>query len=201
LRARAKQKSLPLPIDFSLLASIGEKIVLLFAGGLVGRFFERSARLVAFYSHVGAFRIHTQGQPPSMVHTHSVVIRNAGRLAAHNVHVPHRGMLNAANIHISIDPDLAHKVQTLPNGTEEILFAALPAQFQVTISYLYFPPIVFGQINAPIYCDEGSARQINVLPQPQRPRWVLAMLWGLIVIGVIAVVYALFELVRRAAHN
>jgi hypothetical protein len=136
-----------------------------------------------------------------MVHTHSVVIRNAGRLAAHNVHVPHRGMLNAANIHISIDPDLAHKVQTLPNGTEEILFAALPAQFQVTISYLYFPPIVFGQINAPIYCDEGSARQINVLPQPQRPRWVLAILWGLIVIGVIAVVYALFELVRRAAHN
>jgi hypothetical protein len=84
-------------------------------------------------------------------------------------------------------------------GRKKILFAALPAQFQVTISYLYFPPIVFGQINAPIYCDEGSARQINVLPQPQRPRWVLAILWGLIVIGVIAVVYALFELVRRAA--
>jgi hypothetical protein len=188
-----------LPIDFSLLASIGEKIVLLFAGGLVGRFFERRARLVVFYGHVGAFRVQVHGQPPGLVHTHSVVIRNAGRLAAHNIHVPHRGMLSSANIHISIDPHLAHTVQTLPNSTEEILFAVLPAQFQVTISYLYFPPIVVGQINAPIYCDEGSARVINVLPQPERPRWMLAMLWGLIVIGAIAVLYALFELVRWAA--
>jgi hypothetical protein len=184
------------PIDYSLLISAGEKIFLLFVGGLVGRFFERRARVVVFYSHVGAFRLQTQ--QPGMVHTHQVVIRNAGRIAAHNVHVPHRGMLNAANIHVSIEPHLAHTIQVLPNGTEEILFPALPAQFQVTVSYLYFPPLVFSQINAPIYSDEGPARVINVLPQPQWPRWLLAVFWCLVFIGAVAVVYALFELVRRA---
>jgi hypothetical protein len=54
-----------LPIDFSLLASIGEKIVLLFAGGLVGRFFERSARLIVFYGHVGAFRMQVRASRPA----------------------------------------------------------------------------------------------------------------------------------------
>jgi hypothetical protein len=76
-----------LSIDFSLLTNIAEKIILLFAGGLVGRFFERRARVVVFYSHVGQFRLQSQ-QQPGLVHTHSVVIRNAGRIAAHNVHVP-----------------------------------------------------------------------------------------------------------------
>jgi hypothetical protein len=194
-----------LSVDFSLLTSIAEKIGLLFAGGLVGRFFERRARVVVFYGHVGQFRQQPQQQQPGPVqqqpspgpvHTHSVVIRNAGRVAAHNVHVPHRGMLNAANIHISIDPHLAHTVQGLPNGTEEILFPALPARFQVTISYLYFPPILFSQINAPIYSDEGPARVINVLPQERWPRWLSAVLGGLVLIGIIAVAYALFELVR-----
>jgi hypothetical protein len=184
-----------LPIDYSLLASVGEKVFLLFAGGLIGRFFERRAHVVVFYSHVGQFRLQTP--QPGLVNTHSVVIRNAGRIGAHNVHVPHRGMLNAANIHISIDPHLAHKVQGLPNGTEEILFPVLPPQFQVTVSYLYFPPLVFSQINAPIYSDEGPARVINVLPQAQWPRWLLAVLWGLVFIGAVAVVYALFEMVRR----
>jgi hypothetical protein len=192
-----------LSVDLSLLTSVAEKIGLLFAGGLVGRFFERRARVVVFYGHVGQFRLQPQQQgsvqpqqQPGLVHTHSVVIRNAGRVAAHNVHVPHRGMLNAANIHISIEPHLAHTVQALPNWTEEILFPALPARFQVTVSYLYFPPILFSQINAPIYSDEGLARVIDVLPQEQWPRWLSAMLGGLVLIGIIAVAYALFELVR-----
>ena len=104
-------------------------------------------------------------------------------------------MLNAASIHISVERFLAHTVQKLPNCTEEILFPALPAQFQV----LYFPPIVFNQINLPIYSDEGLARQVNVLPQEQRPRWLNVILWGLIVIGAVALVYAFFEVVRRIA--
>jgi hypothetical protein len=160
-------------------------------------------RYSVFYGHVGQFRLQPQQQgsvqpqqQPGLVHTHSVVIRNAGRVAAHNVHVPHRGMLNAANIHISIEPHLAHTVQALPNWTEEILFPALPARFQVTVSYLYFPPILFSQINAPIYSDEGLARVIDVLPQEQWPRWLSVMLGGLVLIGIIVVAYALFELVR-----
>jgi hypothetical protein len=183
-------------IDFSILSKIGIGVFLLFAGGFINRLFERRARLVIFYGHVGRFYLQQQPQP-GIVHTHAVVIRNAGRVAAQNVHVSHFGLLNANNIHVSIDPPLAHTVQTLSNNTDEILFPTLPAKFQVTVSYLYFPPIVFNQINAQIYSDEGPARVINVLPQEQWPRWVLAVLWTLILVGVIGVCYVLFIALER----
>jgi hypothetical protein len=182
-------------LDYSLVRQIAVGLFLLVAGGLITRFFERRARLVVFFGHVGQFRL--QLQPPGTIHTHAVIIRNVGRVAAKNVHVPHRGLLNANNIHVSIEPPLAHTLQTLPNNTEEILFPTLPAKFQVTVSYLYFPPIVFSQINAPIYSDEGLAREIKVLQQQQWPKWVLALLWLLIVIGFGTVCYALIEVIRR----
>jgi hypothetical protein len=128
-----------------------------------------------------------------------VVIRNTGRAAAQNVHVPHHGLLSANNIHVSIDPPLGHTVQTLPNNTEEIVFVSLPAKFQVAVSYLCFPSITFNQINGPIYSDEGTARAINVLPQTQWPRWVLAVLWALVAVGAVTVMYLLFVTMKHWA--
>jgi hypothetical protein len=90
-------------------------------------------------------------------------------------------------------------VEKLENNTEEIFFATLPAKFQVTVSYLYFPPIVVGQINAPIYSDEGPARGISVLPQQQWPWWWLAILWLLIAVGLVTVCYGLWMLARWMA--
>jgi hypothetical protein len=107
----------------------------------------------------------------------------------------HNGKLNA-NIHVSIHPPIPFMVQALPNNTEEILFEKLPTEFLVTVSYLYFPPITFNQINAQIYSDEGPARVINVLPQEQYPRWLLTILWVLVGIGVIAVLYGPLTLLR-----
>jgi hypothetical protein len=116
------------------------------------------------------------------------------------VHVPHNGLLSANNIHVSIDPpSVPHKIQTLPNNTEEILFPTLPPKFQVTVSYLYFPPLLASQINSLIYSDEGQARIITVLPQVQPPRWFMAILWLLLAIGVVTVCYGLWALARWAA--
>ena len=108
-------------------------------------------------------------------------------------------MLAAAGINISIDPPLDHKVVPLSNGTEEILFPLMPPQYQVTISYLYPSQITFNQIHGPIYSEDGTVREITVLPQVQRSRWLTRTLRALIVIGIIAGLYALFELVRWAA--
>jgi hypothetical protein len=128
-----------------------------------------------------------------------VVIRNAGRLPAHNVHVPHNGMLSAANIHVSTHPTINYEIKPLKNNTEELFFPTVPAKFQVTIFYLYFPPILYNQINAPIYFDEGQAREIRVLPQQQFPWWLLAMLWGLLIIGAGTLGFWLWELARWVA--
>ena len=131
-----------------------------------------------------------------VVRTHAVVIRNEGRAPAKNMRVPHNGPLASANIHVSVDPPVPYTVEPLPNNREEILFPTLPAKSQVTVSYLYFPPITFNQINASIYSDEGPAKAINVLPQVQWSKWVLVPLWALVFIGSISVCYALIELAR-----
>jgi hypothetical protein len=79
---------------------------------------------------------------------------------------------------------------------QEIVFALMPPKFQVTISYLYPHHLTSNQISLlPIYFDDGQARQITVLSQSQRPRWLTLTLRTLIVVGIIAVLYALFELV------
>ena len=188
-------------IDLSLAASIAEKIVLLGVGAFFARLIEMRERMVAFYGHVGEFRLDPGADAPpgtqlGAVHTHTVVIRNAGRRAAHNVRVPHRGILAPANIHVSIGLGISYTRQILPGGQEEILFPVLVPRQQVTISYLHFPPITFQSINLPISSDEGMARTLNVLPTPQSPRWLIAILWSFVVIGIGAVLYGLLELYR-----
>ena len=185
-----------MPLDFSLLYSVTEKVVLVVVGALFNRFFERRPRVIVFYGHVGVFQLH--GPQPGTVHTHSVVIRNSGRLTAHNVRVPHNAIPpSGPPLHISVLPNVAHSRNPLPGGGEELLFPVLVPSEQVTVSYLYFPPLTFNQINLPIRSDEGLARQVNVLPSPQPPRWLQVLLWALIGAGVIAIIYSLVEAVRR----
>ena len=73
--------------DFSLAVNIAEKIILLAVGAAGSWLFERRPRLTVFFAHVGEFRISppTPDAPRPTVHTHTIVIRNAGRLAAKNV--------------------------------------------------------------------------------------------------------------------
>jgi hypothetical protein len=48
----------------------------------------------------------------------------------------------------------------------------------------------------PLLSSRRGSGVIDVLPQEQWPRWLSVMLGGLVLIGIIAVAYALFELVR-----
>jgi hypothetical protein len=76
-----------MPLDFALLWDVATKVLLVGVGALATRMFERRVKLVVFYGHVGAF--HLQLQQGLVVHTHTVVIRNNGGLAAINVRAPH----------------------------------------------------------------------------------------------------------------
>jgi len=135
------------------------------------RVFERRARVIVFYGHVGQFDLQPTGQFPTAVrvHTHTVVIHNIGKLAAHNVRLPHNIAL-APPLNFSVQPPTTFARTPLAGGGEEITFPALAPGQQVTVSYLYFPPLFFHQINLPISSDEGMARVLNVLPTPQLPR-------------------------------
>jgi hypothetical protein len=182
-------------IDLSVLGRIVEAAVLVVLGIFINRWFERRPRLVAYYGHVGAFQLQPSGQyPGGGVNTHSIVIQNTGKLAAHNVRLPHRIALKPPPLNFSVEPPTDFTRTPLAGGGEEITFPVLVPGQQVTISYLYFPPLTWDLINVRISSDEGMARVLNVLPTPQLPRWRLRIFQFLMFIGVVTLVYLVVEL-------
>ncbi len=57
------------------------------------------------------------------------------------------------------------------------------------MSYLYFPPLTWGQINAYTKSDEGLARIIDVMPTPLPSKWFVRGLWVLVFVGATALLY------------
>jgi hypothetical protein len=68
---------------------------------------------------------------------------------------------------------------------------------EITVSYLYFPPVTVAQVNAGIRSNEGFARQIPVLLQRVYPMWFNRMGVALMLIGLVSLVYIAFYFVLR----
>ena len=187
-------------LDLSVIGQAVWSVVLVVVTAFVTLLVERRPRLVVYYGSIGSFQLPAPGpgKPALGVNTHTVVVLNAGRLAAHNVRVPHNGPLAAANVHVSVFPPVANTRETLPGGQEVIVIPTLPPDQQVTLSYLYFPPLTFNLINLQISSDEGMARQLNVLPTPQPRRWWVILRRTLVAVGATAIVLALFQAARFA---
>ncbi|MBB5501569.1 hypothetical protein [Paraburkholderia sp. MM5384-R2] len=127
----------------------------------------------------------TPGAPGVQVNVHSVVVRNTGKKTAFNVRIGH----NIAVRHYVIEPRVQHETNSAASGGWEILIPALVPNEQVLISYLYFPPLTWNQINAYTKSDEGLARFLNVLPTPQPSRWLLVVFLFFFYAGIAAVTY------------
>ena len=67
---------------------------------------------------------------------------------------------------------------------------------QITLSYLYFPPITWNLVNNYVKSDEGMATVITVLPARQFPKWVVNIQRLLVVLGFAAVTYFGIALLR-----
>ncbi|MHB8483349.1 MAG: hypothetical protein ACYDBV_11550 [Nitrospiria bacterium] len=175
-------------INWNAIATISAPIIALFIGVWVNRRFENRPVLISYLGHVSVFRHQPQPGNVMQVHTHSVILRNAGRRSATNVRLRHNTLPD-----FNIWPEIQHHVEDLPTGGREIVIPTLIPGEQITISYLYFPPTTIDQINAGIRCDQGFARPIPVLLQRQYPRWVSLIAAILLVIGLISVVYSLYN--------
>lgn len=82
-------------------------------------------------------------------------------------------------------------------------FAAVPTRYrkknrvipklvrneQVTISYLYFPPLLWSQINSYTKSDEGFAKTLNAIPTPQPAKWLIVVIWSVVFVGVVSLLY------------
>lgn len=176
-------------IDWNVAATIAAPIIALIAGIWLNRRFEKRPKLISYFGHVSSFNYTPSQGQPVRIHTHSVVLRNAGARSSTNVRLHHSFLPD-----FQIWPTLKYWVEDLPNGARDIVIPTLVPGEQVTVSYLYFPPLTADGINAGVKHDEGFAQQIPVLLQRQYPAWFSRLAAGLMLAGAVFILYAVFEL-------
>jgi hypothetical protein len=174
-------------IEWNTLAIIASPIIALFVGIWVNRKFESRPILISYFGHISSFRITPPDRNPVSVHTHSVVLRNIGRRAATNVRLHHKVLPD-----FSISPSIDYRTETLPDGTQDIIVPTMVPGEELTVSYLYFPPLTALDVNAGIKCDQGFAQAIPVLLQRQYPKWIIRIITALFFIGIVSVLYLIY---------
>jgi hypothetical protein len=178
-------------IDWLVVATLAGPVLGVLIGLAISRGIEARERLVAYYGHVSSFRVNVDPEP-FWVHTHNVVVRNSGRRAANNVRLGHAVLPQNYNIL----PDKQHDILELPGGTREIVITRLLPGEEVTVAYLYPPPVTWDKVNTYVKSDEGFARVITVLPQQRYPQWVNVTVGVLMLIGLITIMYLVAATLR-----
>ncbi|NZA28650.1 hypothetical protein H0E84_19935 [Luteimonas sp. SJ-92] len=176
-------------MDWHIFATIAAPVVALFVGALLDRKLERRPRLISFLSHATAVRVNPPDGQPFNINSHSIVVRNAGRLAATNLRLGH----NHLPADFSIWPPSEHVVNRRDDGTAEIVFPTLVPGEQVVITYLYPSPTTFSQINTYTKSDSGFAQIVTALTAPMQSPAVKGALTGLATYGAIMLLYNLWH--------
>ena len=179
-------------IDWNVVATISAPILALFVGVWVNRRFENRPVLISYFGHVASFIRNPEGGNPFHVNTHTVVLRNTGRRNATNVRLHHINLPD-----FNIWPSIVFYVDQLPDGSKDIVIPNIVPNEEITISYLYFPPLTFAQVNAGIKSDQGFAHQIKVLLQRQFPGWLNIIATILMLIGLVTVIYFLYYIIIK----
>lgn len=115
------------------------------------------------------------------INTHEIVVKNSGKLPAKNVRLGHKVLPN-----YTINPISKYEISDISGisgGGKEISFHMLIPNEQITISYLYFPPITYEKINMSIKSDEGFAKLIHVIPTPILDTWQKISVYILLFVG------------------
>jgi hypothetical protein len=193
VKAESRQLEILMTINWTALATIAAPILALFVGVWVNRRFENRPVLLSWFGHVSAFTHHPpNGGPEIRVHTHSVVLRNAGRRNATNVRLHHTVLTD-----FNIWPPTQYHVESLPDGSKDIVVPSLVPNEAITVSYLYFPPVTYAQVNAGIKSDQGFAQEIPVLLQRVYPRRVTLAVVVVLFAGLVSILYLAYRVVVR----
>lgn len=159
-------------------------------GKYLDRWFTKRPKLIVWLGHSSAFNV--RSQPPINVHTHAIVVRNAGRETANEVRIGHKVLPP----NYQLFPAVPHTIERTEGGIAEIVIQRLVPGEQITVSYLYFPPLLWSQIHAYTKSNEGFAKALNVLPTPQLPKWLVSLIWLLVFVGVVSITYLIVDLIK-----
>lgn len=181
-------------IDWMLLATAIGPLVAVAFGAWLNHVIESRPKLLSYIVHSSAITTRQQpgGQVPITVHTHSVVVRNTSRRAATNVRLGHQVLPD-----FTIHPPVQYSVSRLPDGTAEIVVPQLVRFEQITVSYLYFPPLTWDKVNLYTKSDDGFARVVPIQPFSPPPRALQLVLQGLMWFGAATLLYSLAQQIRQ----
>lgn len=178
-------------ITLELIAKLLSPLIVIIGGTIAKHFFEARPKLITYLVHASAIPIHQPQKPTINVNSHSIVVRNTGKKTAHNVRIGHYHLPPSYQIF----PPVTHEVVKGPNESAEIVVPTLVPNEQVSISYLYFHPLYWNNINSYAKSDECLAKPINVIPSPQPKKALLYLIWLLVFVGASVLLYWLFLLV------
>lgn len=180
-------------IDWMLITTAVGPLVTVAFGAWLNHLLEGRPQLISYFVHSSAITTRRQpgGQAPITVHTHSVVVRNTSRRPAMNVRLGHQVLPD-----FTIYPPTNHSVVQLPDGTCEILVPQMIRSEQITVSYLYFPPLTWDKVNMYTKSDEGFAKVVPVQPFSPPPKAVQFMIQACILVGAATILYLSASLVR-----
>ena len=176
-------------INWQLFATLVAPILALFVGRWINHRFENRPILLTYWGHFSLFNYQDENGTARTIHTHSIIIRNAGRRAATNVRVSHSYLPNFQIWH-----PIAYRLEEVPNSGHDIVIPTVIPNQELSISYLYFPPVTYANVNNGVRCDEGFATPIPVLLQQQYPGWVIYCRAALVIIGIATLFYGLLQL-------
>src|SRR5687768_1998 len=96
----------------------------LIIGFLLNKYFTNRPKLIAYYQHisVGKFITQEEGSQRNPIFTHTIIIRNDGRVTAKNIRVGHK---NLDSISLNVYPDCPYEQINTPEGGKEIIFPVL----------------------------------------------------------------------------
>lgn len=153
---------------------------------LLGKYFYNKSRLIAYYGYISVHKVTPPEGNEIELGTHSIVIRNSGKLPARNVRLDHKILPD-----YKIIPNVKYEISDIPDGGKELLFPILVPSEQVTITYIYFPPLTYGDVNTQIKSDEGLAKIINVIPTQSLNKLQMRLAYLLLFIGSSTTIYLL----------
>jgi len=177
-------------IDWNLLAIIFSPIIALFIGAFLERKLKDKPQLITYLSNTSAIYTKTPDGSDLKVHTHSIVLQNSGRKIAEDIRIQHNTLPS-----FSIYPSVEFKQNDLPDGKKEIVIPRLVPKEQIIINYLYFPPMLWKDINTTIKYNDGFAKAVEMRLTPKYSKW-FERLSIFLLIGIGSIIYLIISLIR-----
>jgi len=176
-----------MPLSLEIIAKLLAPLITAIIGAVTKHYLEARPKLITYLGHASAMPLLPQqpNQQPQQVNSHSIVVRNIGKKTAHNLRVGH----NLLPLSYQVFPRVSYQVVKGQNNAAEIVIPTLVPDEQVSISYLYFPPILYTDIISYTKSDECMAKTISAIPSPQPIKIVVYLLWSLVFIGASTLMY------------